>query len=110
AGALQRDADERFSALTRSSEDEQNRLKGELAKTVEEGDAAKSRLAQREGELAQQQEQALVGQKSELEARHGAQLREVEARVAELSTELANRTEEREVLAREVNQLKDKVG
>jgi DNA-binding response OmpR family regulator/chromosome segregation ATPase len=110
AGALQRDADERFTALTRSSEDEQNRLKGELARAVEEGESAKTRLAQREGELAQQQEQALLGQKSELETRHAEQLREVEARASELSTELSNRTEEREVLAREVGQLKDKVG
>jgi DNA-binding response OmpR family regulator len=109
AGALQRDADERIAALTRSSEDEQNRLKGELAKAIEEAEAARGRLTQREGELAQQQEQALLGQKSELDARHAEQLREVESRVAELSTELANRTEEREVLARENNQLKERV-
>src|SRR6185295_4144129 len=49
---LRQETEQRFVVLVTSHQEEQNRLKSELAATVEQRDAATTRLAAREGELA----------------------------------------------------------
>jgi DNA-binding response OmpR family regulator/chromosome segregation ATPase len=108
--SLRNEMNERLTALTSSSTAEQERLKAELSQALEESANAKSRLASRETELEQSQKNAIDALRAELLASHTAELRDAEARAGEFSLELSNRTEEREVLAREVSQLKDRVG
>jgi hypothetical protein len=108
--ALRNEMDERLASLTSSSSAEQERLKAELSQALEDSATSKSRLAAREGELDQMHRNALEAQRAELESRHAHLLRESEGRASEIATELSTRTEEREVLAREVQQLRDRVG
>jgi CheY-like chemotaxis protein len=118
---LTKDHDLRLAGLFRSNEEEQNRLKAELAKAVEDAQGARSKLAQREQELEQDKKNALETQRNELDAsfeaekaelaeKHKREQGETNARAADLAADLSTRTEEREVLARQVAQLNQKMG
>jgi len=118
---LTKDHDLRLAGLYRNNEEEQNRLKGELAKAIEDADGSRSKLAQREKDLEQDKKSALETQRNELDAsfeaekselaqKHKKERDEVDARAADFAADLSIRTEEREVLAREVAQLKEKMG
>jgi CheY-like chemotaxis protein len=118
---LTKDHDLRLAGLYRNNEEEQNRLKGELAKAIEDADGSRSKLAQREKDLEQDKKNALETQRNELDAsfeaekselaqKHKKERDEVDARAADFAADLSIRTEEREVLAREVAQLKEKMG
>jgi CheY-like chemotaxis protein len=129
---LTKDHDLRLAGLYRTNEEEQNRLKGELAKAIEDAEGARAKLGEREKELEQDKSNALEGQRKELEAsfeaekaelidkhtkesselvdKHTKEREAIEARAADLAADLSTRTEEREVLAREVSELKGKLG
>jgi CheY-like chemotaxis protein len=129
---LTKEHDLRLAGLYRTNEEEQNRLKGELSKAVEDAESARARLGEREKELDQEKSNALEGQRKELEAsfeaekgeltekhtkerdelteKHTKEREAIEARAADLAADLSTRTEEREVLAREVSDLKGKLG
>jgi CheY-like chemotaxis protein len=99
--------------LERAHADSEARLRDELGRAGFELDAVRARF--QELELRRQQELDDLQRKTDheragLEARHADEVRDLVAQHADVSSELAKRTEEREGLAREAAELRNKVG